>query len=96
MDEGKHNLICLIYRVLNSCKPSTLQPVSITEKVASSSLLSVKRLELQISQAQGVNHYAMGHPKVLDLGARIPRCTMTDAAHTEMHTINQSTHKKQC
>ncbi len=52
MDEGKHDLICLICRVLTSYKPPTLQPGSITEKVSSSSLLSVKRGELEISQPQ--------------------------------------------
>ncbi len=52
VDEGKHGFICLICRVLTSLKPPTLQPGSITKKVASSSLLSVKRLELEISQPQ--------------------------------------------
>ena len=52
MDEGKHDLICLICRVLTSYKPPTLQPGIITEKVASTSLLSVKRFELEISQPQ--------------------------------------------
>ena len=33
-DEGKYDLTCLIYGVLTSYKPPTLQPWSITEKVA--------------------------------------------------------------
>ncbi len=62
MDEEKYDLISLICRVLTSYKPPTLQPGSITEKVAwlylwqianefvIFSLLSVERLELEISQ----------------------------------------------
>ncbi len=76
MDEGKHDLISFICRVLTSYKPNTLQPENTTEKVGWLYLWQIVNefvIEFIVcgetwtrnlnfsATAQCVNHYSMGH-----------------------------------
>ena len=71
LDEGKHDQISLICRVLTSYKPPNLQPEGITEKVtwqiANEFVIEFivcggTWTQIFTTWVQCINHYAMGHP----------------------------------